>query len=180
MRHILAAAAAISLAVAAPAGATLAVGAKAPDFTTRGAVAGKVVTVSLAQQLKKGPVVLYFFPAAFTAGCNAEARAFAENVANFRAAGATVIGMSADDLETLKRFSTEECRDRFAVGVATPQIVRAYDVALQREGRDTGLTQRVSYVIDRSGRIAFVHSDADYRDHVRLTLSAVRRLAAGD
>ena len=70
MRHILAAAAAISLAVAAPAGATLAVGAKAPDFTTRGAVAGKVVTVSLAQQLKKGPVVLYFFPAAFSSAAD--------------------------------------------------------------------------------------------------------------
>lgn len=165
---------------AAPAAAELPVGAKAPAFTTRAALGGEAMAFSLRAALARGPVVLYFYPKAFTRGCTLEARQFAEASEAFSAAGATVIGMSADDLETLKRFSTEECRDRFAVGVATPQIVRAYDVALQREGRDTGLTQRVSYVIDRSGRIAFVHSDADYRDHVRLTLSAVRRLAAGD
>jgi peroxiredoxin Q/BCP len=176
MRHVLAAIAAVSLTLAAPAGATLAVGAKAPDFTTRGAVAGKVVTVNLAQQLKKGPVVLYFFPAAFTAGCNAEARAFAENVGNFRAAGATVIGMSADTVEDLTKFSAAECAGKFAVASAGPRVVAGYDVALGRQVKGRDATRRTSYVIAPDGRIAFVHDDMSAERHVALTLDAVRRL----
>ncbi|HET9630471.1 MAG TPA: peroxiredoxin, partial [Novosphingobium sp.] len=81
-----------------------------------------------------------------------------------------------DDLPTLQKFSTEACRGKFAVASATPDIVRDYDVELKREGVSTGLTDRTSYVIDRSGRIVMVHSDLDYRDHVRLTLAAVRSL----
>lgn len=175
MRRILAAAA-FTLALAAPAHATLPVGAKAPAFTTRGAVAGKVVTVNLAQQLKKGPVVLYFFPAAFTAGCNAEARAFAENVANFRAAGATVIGMSADPVEDLQKFSAAECAGKFAVASAGPGVVAGYDVALGRQVKGRDVTRRTSYVIARDGRIAFVHDDLSADRHVALTLEAVRKL----
>jgi peroxiredoxin len=175
MRRILTAAAFI-LALAAPANATLPVGAKAPAFTTRGAVAGKVVTVNLAQQLKKGPVVLYFFPAAFTAGCNAEARAFAENVANFRAAGATVIGMSADPVEDLQKFSAAECAGKFAVASAGPGVVAGYDVALGRQVKGRDVTRRTSYVIGRDGRIAFVHDDLSADRHVALTLEAVRKL----
>jgi peroxiredoxin len=175
MRRILTAAAFI-LALAAPANATLPVGAKAPAFTTRGAVAGKVVTVNLAQQLKKGPVVLYFFPAAFTAGCNAEARAFAENVANFRAAGATVIGMSADPVEDLQKFSAAECAGKFAVASAGPGVVAGYDVALGRQVKGRDVTRRTSYVIGRDGRIAFVHDDLSADRHVTLTLEAVRKL----
>lgn len=175
MRRILAAAAAV-LALAAPANATLTIGAKAPTFTTRGAVAGKVVTVNLAQQLKKGPVVLYFFPAAFTAGCNAEARAFAENVANFRAAGATVIGMSADPVEDLQKFSATECAGKFAVASAGPKVVAGYDVALGRQVKGRDVTRRTSYVIGRDGRIAFVHDDLSAERHVALTLEAVRKL----
>ena len=158
MRHYLAAAAAtISLAIASPAAAVLPVGAKAPDFTTRGAVAGKVVNINLARQLKKGPVVLYFFPAAFTSGCNAEARAFAENIAAFRAAGATVIGMSADTVEDLTKFSAAECAGKFPVASAGPRVV-------------------ASYVIDRTGRIAYVHDDLSADRHVALTLEAVKSL----
>lgn len=164
--------------------AALAVGAKAPEFTTRGALAGKTFTVTLSHQLKRGPVVLYFFPKAFTPGCSAEAREFAENIDKFKAAGATVIGMSADDLPTLKRFSTEECRSKFAVAVATPAIIAAYDVAMKPEklppqlrGKlGPGLTDRTSYVIAPSGRIAYAHSDLDYREHVSMTLSAVKAL----
>ncbi len=177
MRRLLAAAA-LSLAVAAPAGAVLPVGAKAPDFTTRGAVAGKVVTVNLAQQLKKGPVVLYFFPAAFTAGCNAEARAFAENIASFRAAGATVIGMSADSVDDLQKFSAAECAGKFAVASAGPRVVAGYDVALGRQVKGRDATRRTSYVIARDGRIAFVHDDLSADRHVNLTLDAVRKLRA--
>ena len=130
----------------------------------------------LRSALRRGPVVLYFYPKAFTQGCTLEAHAFAEASEQFAAAGATVIGMSNDDLPTLQRFSTEACRDKFAVAIATPAIIQAYDVALSRPGMPTGLASRTSYVIGRNGRIAFVHSDLDYRDHVRLTLAAVQQL----
>lgn len=175
MRRLLAAAA-LALASAAPAYAALPVGAKAPDFTTRGAVAGKVVNVTLAKQLKRGPVVLYFFPAAFTAGCNAEAKAFAENVAAFRAAGATVIGMSADAVADLQKFSAAECAGKFAVASAGPAVVAGYDVALGRQVKGRDVTTRTSYVIGRDGRIVFVHDDMSAERHVALTLDAVRKL----
>ena len=162
--------------LATPAVAALPVGAKAPDFSTRGAVAGKVVSVHLAEQLKRGPVVLYFFPAAFTGGCNAEAHAFAEAVDQFRAAGATVIGMSADDVPTLQRFSTEKCAGRFAVASAGPAVVKGYDVALGRQLAGRDVTGRTSYVIGRDGRVAFVHNDLNPAEHVATTLAAVRAL----
>lgn len=161
---------------AAPATAALAPGAKAPDFTTRGAIAGKVFAVHLAQQLKKGPVVLYFFPAAFTSGCNAEAHAFAEAVPAFRKAGATVIGMSADSVEDLARFSSAECAGKFAVARAEPQVIAGYDVALGRQMKGRDITSRTSYVIGRDGRVAFVHSDMNPAEHVQLTLAAVTAL----
>lgn len=169
-------AALLALTLATPAAATLAVGAKAPDFTTRGAIAGKVVNVNLARQLKKGPVVLYFFPAAFTPGCNAEAKAFAENVAAFRAAGATVIGMSADPVDDLVKFSATECAGKFAVASAGPGVVSGYDVALGRQVKGREVTNRTSYVIARDGTIRFVHSDLSAEKHVALTLEAVRKL----
>lgn len=153
------------------ANAALAVGARAPDFATRGALAGKPFTLRLSQQLRRGPVVLYFFPAAFTQGCTLEAHEFAEASDDFRAAGATVIGMSADDLPTLQRFSKEACRDKFAVAAASPGTIAAYDVALKQKA---GLTDRTSYVIAPDGRVIYAHSDLDYRDHVRNTLAAVR------
>ena len=178
LRSIMTAMLAVMLTV--PAAAELQPGMQAPAFSTRAALGGKAMAFNLRAALAKGPVVLYFYPRAFTQGCTLEARQFAEAADAFAAAGATVIGMSADDLDTLKRFSVEECRDRFAVGVASPAIIAAYDAAMVREGRATGMAQRVSYVIDRNGRIVFAHSDADYRDHVRLTLAAVRKLAEGD
>lgn len=168
MRPILAAA--LCLALAAPAAAALSPGAKAPDFTTRGAQGGKVTRIHLAEALRHGPVVLYFFPAAFTSGCNAEARAFAEKIPAFRAAGATVIGMSADAVEDLQRFSATECAGKFAVASAGPRVVKGYDVA--RGARTT----RTSYVVARDGRIVFVHDDNSPAQHVALTLAAVQRL----
>ena len=178
MKKLLAAAALAALAVT-PAGAELPVGAKAPNFAAKGALAGKAHAFNLRSALAKGPVVLYFYPKAFTKGCTLEANAFAEATPEFRKWGATVVGMSNDDVETLKRFSKEECRDKFAVAAATPQIVKAYDADLVRDGKSTGLTERTSYVIDQKGRVAFVHSDLDYKDHVRLTLAAVKKLQAG-
>ena len=99
-----------------------------------------------------------------------------EAIGEFEAAGATVLGMSADDIDTLKRFSTEECAGKFAVGVASPAIIKAYDVALSRAGMPAGLSNRTSFVISQSGKIAFVHSDLDYRDHVKLTLAEIKRM----
>jgi thioredoxin-dependent peroxiredoxin len=153
--------------------AALPVGAKAPDFTTRGAKAGKTFTLTLSHQLKHGPVVLYFFPKAFTPGCSAEAREFAAHIEDFRKAGATVIGMSADPVEDLVAFSVKECAGKFAVASAGPAIVSGYDVALKMR---PSLTDRTSYVIAPSGRIAFVHSEMDYSGHVKSTLAAVQAM----
>lgn len=157
--------------------AQLAVGAQAPAFATQGALDGKPIRFELQQALRRGPVVLYFFPKAFTQGCTLETRAFAEMHDRFAAAGATVIGMSTDDLPTLQRFSKEECRGKFPVAVATPKIVDDYRVALVNARLPGNLTNRTSYVIGRNGRIAMVHSEMDYRDHVRLTLAAVEGMA---
>lgn len=170
-------AALVALAVPGAAPAVLPQGARAPQIVTDGALAGKPFRFNLAAALKRGPVVLYFYPKAFTQGCTLEAHAFAEANADFKAAGATVIGMSADDMQSLRRFSTEACRDKFAVAIASPQTIAAYDVALKKpDGSESGVTSRTSYVIGRDGRIVFVHSDMDWRDHVRLTLEAVRKL----
>ena len=170
-------AAALALAFSAGAAdAALPVGTKAPAFSTQGAKGGKAIAFDLKAALKKGPVVLYFYPKAFTQGCTLEAHAFADATDDFARLGATVVGMSNDDLPTLQKFSTEACRDKFAVAVATPAVIKAYDVALKREGAPAGMTDRTSYVIAQNGKIVMVHSDLDYRDHVKLTLEAVKKL----
>ena len=156
--------------VATSAWAALPVGARAPDFVTQGALAGKPFRLHLREQLRHGPVVLYFFPKAFTKGCTLEAHAFSDAAADFKKLGARVIGMSRDDLPTLKRFSVEECRNAFPVATAT---AKAYGVAWAEHPE---LTTRTSYVIDRHGRIVMVHDDLDYSQHVALTLAAVRAL----
>lgn len=172
MRKILFALSAACLALA-PASAALNAGAKAPDFTTRGALAGKPFTLHLKDALKRGPVVLYFFPKAFTKGCTLEAHAFSDATAEFKKAGAQVIGLSADDLPTLRKFSVEECRNAFPVATASPAIQKAYDVAWAEH---PGLTTRTSYVIARNGRVVMVHDDLDYSQHVAKTLAAVKAL----
>jgi peroxiredoxin len=163
----------VAILAATPTSAALPAGAKAPNFTTTGAIAGKPFKLNLAEQLKHGPVVLYFYPKAFTKGCTLEAHAFSEAAKDFKKAGARVIGMSADDLETLKKFSVEGCRNAFPVATATPDVIKAYDVALKQKPE---LTDRTSYVIDRSGKIVFVHSDLEWNEHVSKTLAAVKGL----
>ncbi|HEU4705027.1 MAG TPA: peroxiredoxin [Sphingomicrobium sp.] len=175
MRRILSGLA-LAILAAAPAAAALPVGARAPDFVTTGAMAGKPFQLHLKRELRKGPVVLYFFPKAFTKGCTLEARAFSEASAEFRKAGARVIGMSADDLPTLKRFSVEGCRNAFPVASATAATIRAYDVAMPVVGQLTTMSNRTSYVIGRDGRIAFVHSELDWSRHVEKSLAAVKSL----
>ena len=145
-------------------------GAKAPDFTTTGAFAGKPYTLHLKDQLRHGPLVLYFFPQSFTGGCNAEAHSFAEKAAEFRKLGTNVIGMSADDQPTLARFSTEMCQSAFPVATASPATIQAYDVKL----KDTGLTTRTSYVIAPDGKILYVYSDMDASHHADNTMAAVK------
>src|SRR5271156_6076836 len=100
---------------ASPADAALKLGDTAPDFTTQASLGGKPFTFVLADALKQGPVVLYFYPAAFTHGCTIEAHDFAEATYDFKLQGATVIGVSHDSIETLNKFSVSECRSKFAV-----------------------------------------------------------------
>jgi peroxiredoxin len=152
----------------------LEVGAAAPDFETTGALAGKPFEISLSEKLESGPVVLYFFPKAFTQGCTIEANMFAEATADFEAAGATVIGMSGDDIDTLTKFSVEECRDKFAVARADEAVMDGYQVRMEPT---LALTNRTSYVIGQDSKIALVHSAQDPKGHVKMTLDKVKQLA---
>ncbi|WP_051303641.1 peroxiredoxin [Comamonas composti] len=157
--------------------AALKVGDSAPGFTTPAAVAGQAFDFDMAAALKNGPVVLYFFPKAFTKGCTLEAHAFAEATPRFKALGASVVGMSHDDITTLKRFSSEACRDQFAVASdPRAQTIKAYDAgaAANPERAD-----RISYVIGQDGKIKFVHSGSDPQVHVQKTEAAVRQLQQG-
>lgn len=157
--------------VATPALAALKVGKPAPDFTATASLAGKPFEFHLAEALKKGPVVLYFYPAAFTKGCTVEAHLFAEASDDFAALGATVIGVSKDDIDTLHKFSVSECRNKFAVA-ADPDlaIARAYDAKMPL----LPAADRTSFVILPDATIGFVHSALSPDDHVRSTLAAVR------
>jgi len=155
----------------APAQAALAVGAAAPDFSAEASLGGKTFAFSMAEALKKGPVVLYFYPKSFTKGCTIEAHEFAEATDKFAGYGATVIGISHDDIATQKKFSQEECRDKFAVA-ADPEgkVIGAYDAKMG----DMAMSNRISYVITPDHKIAFVHSDMSPDQHVTLTLAAVK------
>lgn len=164
---------AIATLIATPAAAALPVGAKAPDFKTMGAKAGKTFPLKLSDALKRGPVVLYFFPAAFTPGCTIEAHEFAEATDDFAKAGATVIGMAGDSIDKLAKFSVEDCRNKFAVASATPEVIKAYDVTLPQLSTRSN---RTSYVISKSGRIAYAYSDKAPEAHITNTLAAVRAL----
>ena len=161
----------LALALTTRASAALAVGAQAPDFTVRGAQGGTIMTLKLSDLLKKGPVVLYFFPSAFTGGSPAESQQFADNIDKFRAAGATVLGMSRDSVDTLARFSTEQSAGKFPMASADESIVDGFDV---NDG--AMFNTRTTYVIAPSGKIVFVHDDDDYSDHVKKTLAFVQAM----
>jgi thioredoxin-dependent peroxiredoxin len=149
-------------------------GAAAPAFTLQAAKGGDVTTVDLKAALAKGPVVLYFFPKSFTQGCTVEAHLFSEHIADYAKLGATVIGVSGDDIETQKKFSSEECRSAFLVA-SDPGLRTAkdYDAVL------TGTyANRTSYVIARDGTIAYAYTSLDPAKHVDNTLDALKELAA--
>jgi peroxiredoxin Q/BCP len=176
MKQHIAIVALITACVAAPSFAALKPGQSAPDFEAQASLGGNVFTFSLADALKKGPVVLYFYPAAFTKGCTIEAHEFADAMDAYRALGATVIGVSHDDIGTLNKFSVSECRSKFAVAADKDQkIMKSYDavLAIKPEYAD-----RVSYVIAPDGRVVYAYTSLNPERHVEYTLDALRQWSA--
>lgn len=160
-------------AFALPVHAALQVGAKAPDFTAQASLGGKEFTFSLNDALKKGPVVLYFYPKAFTGGCNLEAHLFAEATDKFKALNATVIGVSHDDIATLHEFSVKQCRNKFAVASDRDQrIMKSYDAVLEKKPE---YANRTSYVIAPDGTVLYTYSDLDPTHHVENTMAALQK-----
>ncbi len=165
--------AAANLALA-PAQAALDVGDKAPAISVDASLAGKVFKFSLADTLKTGPVVLYFFPAAFSRDCTIEAHEFAEATDQYKQLGATVIGVSADSIETLQKFSATECRNKFAVAADVDQtVMKSYDAVLAFKPE---YANRTSYVIAPSGSIVYQFTNLNPMRHVANTLKAVKAL----
>lgn len=179
MKRFAACAAVAAVCAAAPAWADLQPGASAPDFTAPAYLAGKPFTYHLAEGLKKGPVVVYFFPAAHTKGCNLEAHLFSEAIDRFKAEGATVIGVTAGHTAELADFSkeTEHCGGRFPVA-ADPgaKIAKLYDAPLKMAGMamPMDLSARTSYVVAPDGKVVFAYSNMDPAGHVDQTLAAVK------
>ncbi|QGY31634.1 peroxiredoxin [Pantoea cypripedii] len=154
--------------------AALPVGAKAPNFELQGALAGKPLTFSLQQALQKGPVVLYFFPAAFSKGCTLEAHDFAEATDNFKKMGATVIGVTAGNTDQVSDFSKLECRDKFTVA-ADPgaKVAAEYKTTMEMKGKT--LSDRTSYVIAPNGDILLSYTDRNPDTHIEKALAAVKQ-----
>jgi len=156
--------------------AALTPGDVAPPFAAPAALAGESYAFDLREALQQGPVVLYFYPAAFTQGCTIEAQAFAAAIEDFRALGATVVGVSGDNLETLKRFSVSACASKFAVAADDDhRIMKAYDTALAFR---PGMAGRISYVISPAGKIIYAFDSPRPHEHVSNTLEALRQWRA--
>ncbi len=166
----------LSTAIATPGYAALNIGSHAPDFTTQATLGGKVFTFSLAAALKKGPVVLYFYPAAFTKGCTIEAHDFAAAMDKYKALGASVIGVSHDGIEKLNKFSVSECRSKFPVASDADQhIMKSYDAVLAAKPQ---YANRTSYVIIPDGKIIYTYTNLHPDQHVGNTLAALREWEA--
>lgn len=157
-----------------PAHAALSEGVNAPDFTLHGALGGKPIIFSLKAALSKGPVVLYFFPAAFTAGCTQEAHDFAAAADQFQAQGATLVGITAGNTDKIAAFSKVECRDRFAV-LADPGALTAVLYHSVNTQNQTLLSQRTSYVIAPDGRVLLSYTNNNPEQHVAETLEALKK-----
>lgn len=174
MRHLIASLAAVA-AISAPALAELEPGETAPDFTVEGFQAGEPVSFHLAEALETGPVVVFFFPAAFTSGCEAQAASFAEAIGEFEAEGARVIGITAGNTDRLAEFSTQHCASAFPVFAVSDGMMSDYEVGLLMR---PGWTSRTSYVIDQNSTIAMTWSEMNPYEHVDRTIAAVRALNA--
>ncbi len=189
-------AAALLALLAVPALAALKPGAAAPDFTATASLAGKDFTFSLKQALAKGPVVVYFYPAAYTGGCDLEAHTFAAESGKFKAAGATIIGVSADSVARLNRFSADPkyCAGKFAVASDPDGAIAArYGLEMMPPQKGVidvlgkpvthGFLPRTTFVLDREGKVVAVFSSRRDRltpdQHVHRSLAIVERLQAG-
>ena len=176
MKRILGSALLLACIAAVPAEAALTVGAKAPDFDVKAALAGKEFDFSLNTALKKGPVVLYFFPAAFTPGCTVEAHDFAEATDKFAALGATVIGVTSGNADRVTEFSSVECRNKFAVAADPDQkVIKAYDAVLTKAPQ---YSDRTSYVIAPDHTVLMTYTDLNPDKHVDMTMDAVKKWKA--
>ena len=177
MNRIFATLAAVAaLGLGSTARASLDIGDKAPPFSIDASLGGNVYKFNLADALKQGPVVLYFFPAAFSVGCTIEANQFADATDQFKQLGATVIGVSHDDIDTLKKFSTTECRSKFAVAADADQsVMKAYDAVLTLK---PDYANRTSYVISPQGQIVYQFSSLNPYRHVSNTMAALKGWAA--
>ena len=175
MKRLLTGLVVVGCLAAAPAFAALKTGDKAPDFSAQASLGGKVSTFSLKSALKKGPVVLYFYPAAFTPGCTLEAHEFADAMDDFHKLHATVIGVSRDDIDKLNKFSVSECRSKFPVAAdGDGHITAAYDAALKFGPKE--VSNRTSYVIGKDGKVAYEYTSLDPSKHVSNTMDAVKAL----
>lgn len=168
----------LAAAATAPALASLAVGATAPPFTAQASLGGKEYTFNLADALKKGPVVLYFYPAAFTKGCTIEAHTFADAMDQFKALHATVIGVSHDTIDTLDKFSVSECRSKFPVAAdPTLTVAKQYDAVLPQAPT---YANRTSYVIAPDGKILATLTDLSHpQQHVENALAVLKQYESG-
>jgi peroxiredoxin Q/BCP len=157
-----------------PAHAALDIGEAAPKFSAQAALDGKPFTYSLASELAKGPVVVYFFPAAFSTGCSIEAHAFAEAMDRFKALGTSVIGVSTDDPETLAKFSSQSCQGKFPVASdSSKEISKGFDALMQTR---PDYANRISYVVAPNGSIAYFYQSLNPMRHVEKMLAAVKDL----
>ena len=177
-----------------PAIAALKPGDKAPDFSAKASLAGKEFTFSLKDALKRGPVVVYFYPSAFTGGCNLQAHTFSVNKEKFDAAGASIIGVSGDSIQRLNDFSADPqyCAGKFAVA-SDPDgsIAKSYNLNklnLKPGMKDTRgveidheLTERTTFVVTPDNKIAATLSSVDDKitpaEHVEKALAALKTLA---
>lgn len=160
----------LALSFATSASAALKPGSMAPLFRTQASLGGNVSTFDLAEALKQGPVVLYFYPAAFTTGCTIEAHLFADATDQYHALGATVIGVSGDNIDTLNKFSVSECRSKFAVAADTDKsIMKSYDATL-----GFGHANRTSYVITPDRKVLYEYTSLNPDEHVANTLKALQ------
>ncbi|MDL9997800.1 peroxiredoxin [Variovorax sp. J22P240] len=162
-------------AMATPALAALDIGDPVPKFTATAALGGKTFRYSLADALAKGPVVVYFFPAADSNDCSIEAHAFAEAIDQFTALGATVIGVSADDIDTLAKFSVKACQSRFPVASdQSKTVIQGFDAVMQTR---PDFANRLSYVIAPNGNVAYFYQNLNPDKHVERMLNAIRALS---
>jgi peroxiredoxin len=182
----------LSCAVSAQALAALPVGTAAPAFKTQASLAGKEFNYDLTKALKKGPVVVYFYPGAFTGGCNIQAHTFAQDMEKFHSAGATVIGVSLDKIETLNAFSSDPqyCAGKLPVASdADGKIAASYDLKVM-DGRpgmkdsrgvdlDHKFAERTTFIVTKDGKIAATVGGVSPAENVEKTLALVQDIAAG-